>query len=143
MEVTFDIQMRGTAEEVEQWLGRLGAPAVVPGTAGADAGVSGPVLTDDQADRLISRITDDARKALRYIAEHEPEVSWEAVQEHLGIGGIQIGGVMASFGFAENAGIPRPYRKDRSQRTYSIDPATAEVVLSAIDRYENRHGQAA
>jgi hypothetical protein len=34
-------------------------------------------------------------------------------------------------------------RHRRLGRTYSIDPATAEVVLLAIDRYENDYGQAA
>lgn len=56
--------------------------------------------------------------------------------------GIQTGGVMASFGFAENAGIPRPYTRDRARRVYRIDPATAEVVLAALDRFENGNGQA-
>ncbi|MEK6328192.1 MAG: hypothetical protein AABM66_11820 [Actinomycetota bacterium] len=72
-----------------------------------------PVYTPERADELVTRITDDARRALRYLLENAPEASFEELQQHLGKDGLQVGGIMASFGFAENAGLPRPYRVDR------------------------------
>ena len=92
--------------------------------------------TSEVADQLLARITSDARRALKYLATHAPAVSFEQLQEHMQIGGVAIGGVMASFGFAENAGLPRPYQVDRGQRLYLIDPAIAAVVLAAFERYD-------
>ena len=136
MNVRLTLEMEGTSEEVSAWLNRLGGQAGAADGAGSASETFAPAI----ADQLVRRITDDARRALRFIAENAPEVSWEDVQEHLGVTGIQIGGVMASFGFAENAGITRPYSKDRARRVYTIDPHTAEVVLEALDRFENGSG---
>ena len=143
LQVTVNIQMEGTADEVQEWLFRLGGRIGEAGTVEAEPTKVEAVYTPQIADRLIRRVTNDARRALRFIAENAPEVPWEEVQEHLGISGIQIGGVMASFGFAENAGIPRPYRNDPGRRVYVIEPSVASVMLEAIERFENQHGQAA
>jgi hypothetical protein len=46
--------------------------------------------------------------------------------------GTHLGGVMASFGFAEKAGVPRSYRKDDTRRLYIIEPGVAAAVLAAL-----------
>jgi hypothetical protein len=84
------------------------------------------------AGELVERITDDARKALLFIAENGPQVSLDAVQEHLGMDGTRLGGVMASFGFAEKSGLPRPFRKDGTRRLYIIEPEVAASVIAAL-----------
>jgi hypothetical protein len=139
VEVSVKIHMRGETHEVEQWLRRFGAADVT--TSVEDALEA--VVTDEVADRLIQRITPDARRALRFIAEHAPEAPWDDVQAHLNMDGLQAGGVMASFGFAEKAGLPRPYRNDRGRRVYFIDPEVASIVLKAIERFEDSYGQVA
>jgi hypothetical protein len=140
MHVKLTVEMEGTSEEVGAWLARLGGSPASISTSESVAAVG--EFNATVADQLVRRITEGARRALRYMAENAPEVSWDDLQKHLGVSGIQIGGVMASFGFAENAGIPRPYVNDRARRMYRIDEETAEVVLGALDRFEKRNGQA-
>ena len=138
------IELDGSADEIEAWLRRLadGETASVTVPASPAEEPEQP-YTPVVADQLVRRISPEARRAVRYIAENAPEVSWADVQRHLGRNGVQIGGVMASFGFAENAGIPRPYQNDRARRVYRMDPYVASAILDAVDRFEKRSGQTA
>jgi hypothetical protein len=86
---------------------------------------------------LVGRITTRAREALEFMMANAPETSFDELQEQLGMTGVQVGGVMASFGFAENAGLPRPYRVDRDRRRYLVDPEIAPVLLEAAERYDD------
>src|SRR4051812_34404634 len=120
MKMKVTIEVDGTAEEVERWMARFNLRDG-DGVSTQESAVDGEVEWSPQnADRLVQRITVDARKALQYLMENAPEVFFEDLQTHLGMNGIQMGGVMASFGFAERAGLPRPYRVDRERRRYVI-----------------------
>lgn len=141
MKVTIEVD--GTSEEVERWMARFNLRDG-DGVSPQEIAVDGEVEWSPQiADRLVQRITVDARKALLYLMENAPEVFFEDLQTHLGMNGIQMGGVMASFGFAERAGLPRPYRVDRERRRYVIDREITPILLEAVSRYEERHGRAA
>ena len=87
----------------------------------------------EHVDELLRRISDDAKRALKFLCENAPVVSREDLNEFLGIDGVALGGVMASFGFAENAMGRRPYTKITGRR-YRVDPEVARVLLSALDR---------
>src|SRR4051812_29657164 len=120
------IELEGSPAEVAPYLVRLGAAA--DSTTTGSRAQSRDDWTSAQADELVERITPGARRALRLFMENAPEVSFDDLQGHLGMSGVQVGGVMASFGFAENAGMARPYRVDRDRRRYLIDPEIAPVL---------------
>lgn len=127
MQMKVTVEMNGPADEIERRLRLL-----VGGPSEPTAVSVEPVYSARVAAELVERITDDARRALRYIAENGPQVPLDDVQAQLGMDGIHLGGVMASFGFAEKAGIPRPFRKDGTRRLYMIEPATAAAALAAL-----------
>lgn len=131
MNMKVTIELDGTSEEVGDWLRQLPA-----GHAGAKASVAEADWTPELADRLIERITEKARMALGYMAMHAPEITFSEIQNLMGMDGVKMGGVLASFGFAENVGLPRPYRVDRDRRRYYIDEGVAEIILDAIRRWE-------
>ena len=135
MAISVTIQVNGTADEVRDALQRLGLSraALLDGGATADG-----AITPELADRIVRGVKPDARRVLRFIAENAPEVSWDAVQQHMKMSGVRIGGVMASFGFAEKRGLPRPYVNDPEQRVYKISPKTASSMLDAIRRLEKK-----
>lgn len=134
MELKVTVEMVGPPDEV------AGHLRLLAGGLTEQTGTSTPVepgYSAELVEELVERITDDARKALLFIAQNGPQVSMNAVQEHLGMDGIRLGGVMASFGFAEKAGIPRPFRKDGNRRLYLIEPAVAATVTAVLgDSYE-------
>jgi hypothetical protein len=130
------IELEGPPAEVAPYLARLGVAAESTTQAGRSAEAEGDRWTPALADELVGRITTGAREALEFMMANAPETSFDELQEHLGMTGVQVGGVMASFGFAENAGFPRPYRVDRDRRRYLVDPAIAPVLLEAVERYE-------
>jgi hypothetical protein len=142
VEVEATLKFTGPAEDVEMWLRRVVTPTGRLVTD-VDDGDSSPVWTAELAEQLVSGISPEARRALRFMAEGAPEVTRAALFAHLGMNGIQVGGVLASFGFAVNRGLPRPYTQDNARRTYSVDPAVAPVLLAALDRNEQRNGRAA
>jgi len=93
--------------------------------------------TPRRADRLIREITNNARLALAAICEEAPEVSFETVQERIGLDGIKTGGTMASIGFAvRRMRAPEPLVRDYNRRVYIIEPNVARVLLEAIERSE-------
>ncbi len=130
------IEVEGPAEEVAAWLGKL------PGGTNATRQTSSPDWTPELADRLVGRISERAREALALIADATVEgggpITFEKLQAEMGIDGVALGGVFASFGFAERAGIPKPFDADHDRRVYAMDPATARLVVEAILRY---HGE--
>jgi hypothetical protein len=134
MNIKVVIEVDGSQSEVESWLARFGLPAGKHQQALPRASDDG--WNHDRAMRLVKRITTSARQALWQMATNAPEISFERLQEALAIDGVQLGGVLASFGFAQNAGYPRPYTADRRERRYLMDPATADVFINAIREFE-------
>jgi hypothetical protein len=131
------IELEGNTAEVEAWLARFGSLTGTDGMATrAESADTDGEWTPELADRLIERITEKARMALWHIAANAPEISFEELQKEMRMGGISIGGVLASFGFAKNAGLPRPFRVDRERRRYIVEPRVAEIMIDAIRRYE-------
>lgn len=123
MNVKVTIEVDGAQEEVERWLSRFGL------AQGASDAIE---WTPELADRLIRRISERARGALAYMADEAPAVSFEDLQKELDVTGVELGGILASFGFAERAGIPRPYEVDHERREYRMDPAVATIITNAI-----------
>jgi len=130
------LEADGTEEEVSSWLRRLGEVSQVTHVPGTDSPESQWTLS--VADEVVRRISPQARKTLRFLMTHAPAVSYEDAQAFMKMDGVTMGGVMASFGFAERAGLPRPYVSDRRARLYRVDPATAKTVLEALDRFESK-----
>ena len=124
MNIRVTLEVDGPADEVTAWLAKL------PSSAGAS--VSATVWTPELAKRLIRRVSDKAATALAIMSDHAPVISFEQLQGEMELDGIRIGGVLASFGFAENAGFPRPYTVDREQRVYIMDPDVARVINEAF-----------
>jgi hypothetical protein len=125
------IELDGNAEEVRGWLARLGLPA-----SDREVSLKSPyesVWSPALMGQLVERISGKARDALRVMAEGAPEVSFEQVQDALGVDGLGLGGVLASFGFAERAGLPRPYKVDKSARRYFMDEKVAQLALDALN----------
>jgi len=131
------IEVDGSSDEVEGWLSRF---ALSRNGTSVNAAIATPrdglVWTSDLADQLVFRITDHARRALGFMAASAPEISFKEIQTLMNMDGVRMGGVLASFGFAERAGLPRPYRADRERRRYLMDVEVAEVILEAIERLE-------
>jgi hypothetical protein len=127
LNIKVTIEVQGPEGEVRQWMARFGA---------ADGRGSATTWTPELADRLVTRISDRAREALRYMARGAPTIDFHDLQSELDVDGLGLGGILASFGFAERKGLPRPYRVDRERREYHMDPSTADAMLEAIDRYE-------
>lgn len=131
------IEVDGTADDVAAWLSKL------PGGTGSLKTVTSFEDWDDVlADRLVGRVSDRAREALAIIADHTVEVGgpipFQKLQHAMAVDGVQLGGVFASFGFAERAGIPKPFETDHERRVYTMDPRVARLIVEAIIRY---HGE--
>jgi hypothetical protein len=128
------IEVEGPAEEVAAWLSKL------PGGANTLTQVASSYEWDEVlADRLVARVSERAREALAVIAdaviEGDGPISFEKLQRELTVDGVQLGGIFASFGFAEKAGIPKPFETDHDRRLYSMDPSVARLIVQAIVRY--------
>jgi hypothetical protein len=130
MNIKVTVELSGAEDDSE--IGRR-LRLLIDGSSAEGLTAQQPSYSAALAAELVDRITDDARTVLRFIAENAPRASMAAVQKHLGIDGIQLGGVMASFGFAEKAGIPRPFRKDDTRRLYIIEPEAATTILAALN----------
>jgi hypothetical protein len=123
MNVKVTIEVDGAQEDVERWLSRF---------ALAQGGAAPIEWTPELAEKLVRRISDRARAALAYMADEAPVVSFEDLQSELEVSGVELGGILASFGFAERAGLPRPYEVDHERREYRMDPAVATIINNAI-----------
>jgi hypothetical protein len=130
------IEVDGPADAVMAWLGNLpGATGPTAGGAVVPAISMRGGMDADYAKALVRQISPRAREVLFEIASRTPEASFEDVQDSLDIDGVQLGGIMASFGFAERRGVPRPFVVDRSRRVYKIDPDAARTFLSVLRDY--------
>lgn len=119
------IEVEGTPSEVAAWLARL--PREDTSEAGAAA-----EWTPEDVHALVERISPRAREALWHMAQAAPVISFKDLQKKMKLDGVGLGGVMASFGFAERAGFSRPYEVDRKKRQYRVDPQLAEMLIDAI-----------
>lgn len=108
-------------------------------TEGAGAAPGG--WTAKRADKFVRFLTTDARKAVRYMAAHAPEVEVTDVIEHLGLeSGLALGGRMSSVGHAMRRmpkGMDWPI--ERQYGTYYIDEQVAKLLTEAIESYVSRH----
>jgi hypothetical protein len=132
MNVKVVIELDGSADEVEKWLARLAPLSTAPQfTQKREDGTR--EWTPELMDQFVNRISDKARDALWVMAKHAPQVSFEEIQDELDVDGRSLGGILASFGFAERAGLPRPYKVDKAARRYFIDPGVAKLAIAALD----------
>jgi hypothetical protein len=143
MNIKVVIELDGTSSEIEEWLSRFGVARETTELRHHAVGMpalerGGDGWSEDRAERLVRRITPMAREALYVMANESPSVSFGELQTQLGITGVQLGGVLASFGFAENAGFPRPYHVDKRNRRYLIEPEVAQLFINAINEFEDR-----
>jgi hypothetical protein len=100
-------------------------------------GPAGPLAwSSELAERLVSRISREARRALWVMATQGPAIPFERLKAQLGKTGFQMGGIMSSFGFAKNAGIPEPFVWDRAAEAYVIDIDTGAILRDALAQYE-------
>lgn len=83
------------------------------------------------------RLTDTAAEAVRYAAAHAPAVPMDEVIGHMGnylgeenFTGQQMGGRMASLGFASKAvgATESPLQTDYWERVYRMDPDVASAL---------------
>jgi hypothetical protein len=128
------IEVEGPAEEVTAWLSKL------PGGSTTTKQTSAIEWNEEIAYRLVRRISGRALEALALIAAATIQggsISFETLQRQMRLDGVALGGVFASFGFAERAGFPRPFDTDHGHRTYSMDPDVARMMIRAIERYED------
>lgn len=136
MNIKVTIEVDGSTREVEEWLARFAISGSEAPNPSVRTQLALPLASNEwtpaKAERLVRRVTQGARLALWHIAEHAPEISFEDLQERMNISGVQLGGILASFGFAENAGLPRPFRTDKRGRRYLLDPAIADLFIDAI-----------
>ena len=123
------IEIEGQPHDVAAWLSKL--PDQRPNAYVADV-VHKVELTPELVQHLVQRITKDAKRALWYMAQQAPVVPFKWLQSKMEIDGLALGGVLASVGFADRAGLPRPYVVDRGAREYRMDPAVAEMLTDAI-----------
>lgn len=136
LNIKVTIELDGPTSEVGEWLKRFGLtdtyPVAVEAHARPALEAGGSELNVMRAERLVRRVTRGAREALWHIANQAPEISFEELQSQMDINGVQLGGIMASFGFAENAGLPRPFEVDKRHRRYLMDEDAAEVFLEVL-----------
>jgi hypothetical protein len=91
--------------------------------------------TPKRGNKLIREMTDNAVAALAVICKQAPEVSFEDVQEAVGLDGVTLGGAMSSMGAAiRRLNAPAPVLRDYNRRVYLVDRNTARVLLEAIER---------
>jgi hypothetical protein len=121
------IEVEGPPADVVSWLRQL--------PTDADPMDAEATWTPELAERLVSEVSPKARKVLRHLAQGAPEVAFKQLQHALKVDGVALGGIMASFGFAERRGIPRPYRVDHVRRVYYMDHEVADLVLDALREF--------
>jgi hypothetical protein len=136
MNIKVTIELDGTTAEVGEWLKRFGITDSEPYPIAVEAQPRPALASGEpstlQAERLVRRITKGAREALWHIANHAPEISFDELQAQMSVDGVQLGGIMASFGFAENVGLSRPFRVDKRNRRYLIDEEVAALFLPVL-----------
>ena len=92
--------------------------------------------TVEYAVSYLGRLAPSARKGLRYIAEHAPQMPFEAVIEETGAAsGYALGGMMSSLGSNMKhvpEGLPLP-AVSRGEH-YFMDQEVAAVFRSAFER---------
>jgi hypothetical protein len=124
LNIKVTIEIDGPSADVAAWLAQLPKDGMNVSSA-SDWSV-------ELMEALVRRISPRAREVLWHIADSAPSISFEELQDELKIDGVKLGGVLASFGFAERAGIPRPYTANRTTRQYEMDPDVARLALDAL-----------
>ena len=88
--------------------------------------------TPERVSDLMGRISPRAEDAMAFIVARAPEVPFDEVLAHLGLGGRATGAVMKSVGTAlREMDAPDVLRRDYRRRVYQIDVAVAEMVIRA------------
>ena len=94
-----------------------------------------------RTDRFVAQLSSAAVDVLALLCHNAPQLTYEHLQAQaqvqLGISRVQIGGVLTSLAAARKR-LPRdvdyPIKRDAQHRRYRVEPAAAELLLSAIDR---------
>jgi hypothetical protein len=131
-DIKVTIEVQGSADEVVAWLRRLPTDVEFDSVSVDTSKSDGDDWPPEMVEQLVHTISPKARQVLQLIALGAPEVTFDDLQDALEVSGVGLGGIMASFGFAKNRGIPRPYRVDRTRRVYHMDEDLAEKVLAAL-----------
>jgi hypothetical protein len=111
-------------------------------TVEADAPGSAPGgMTRALADQFVSQLSSAAVDVLALLCHNAPQLTYEELQAQaqaqLGISRTQIGGVLTSLAAGRKRlprGVDFPIKRDAQHRRYRIEPAAAELLLSAVDR---------
>ncbi len=102
-----------------------------PATTGASDRVNG--WDQKRMDKYLTWLTDDALKALVFIAENAPNVAVDEVITYLGLtDGRELGGRMSSLGHALRQmpkGLSSPVQRHYTR--YEIDERIAAMVIAA------------
>jgi hypothetical protein len=134
LSIKVTIEVNGPPDDVAAWLAQL--PQDGPATHVRRTEYE-EEWTPERARELVERISPRARQALRHMALASPEpIAFKKLQSRLRTNGVGLGGILASFGFAEKAGIPKPYTVDRGRRIYWVAPAVAPMLLEALDEVD-------
>ncbi|MDP9331510.1 MAG: hypothetical protein M3P11_12845 [Actinomycetota bacterium] len=132
MEIT--INLRGTPEDLRRFFaGRVG-PLRDAVMQTSDDGASEEEQVLGLA-RDFSRVTERARAALRFIAEHAPTVDFDLVANHLGTSTRELSGSMSSYGRSAPA-IGALFTRDYNRREYVIQPEAASLLLRAMTAFD-------
>jgi hypothetical protein len=132
VDIRVTIEIQGSPAEVAAWLSQLPGNGVTANVAVKPSDVE---WTPELATRFVQRISPRAREAVWHMTQHAPTISFTELQDAMQTNGLGLGGILASVGFGEKAGIPRPYVANHVTREYEMDPTVAEVVAEALEAF--------
>jgi hypothetical protein len=125
-------------------LDREQASSAVTYTTTVEADAPSPApggMTPALADQFVSQLSSAAVDVLALLCHNAPQLTYEELQAQvraqLGISRTQIGGVLTSLAAGRKRlprGVDYPIKRDAQHRRYRIEPAAAELLLSAVDR---------
>lgn len=145
MAVTITVQLSGPAEEVLERLRPLLGVAQNPSErlayeeAEAEDGGADDFWDPDRLAALVSRITEQARRALERIARDAPYASVDDVRDAIDLSRTTFNATMASItrGIQALDGEDHPiWGWDKGRQSWTMDPELGERILEAIRRYE-------
>lgn len=93
-----------------------------------------------RAEQFAAELTSPALAALHHIAAGAPKVTVAHVQAQMARSGLPTTpGTLSSIGFTvRRLGCPPPFTRDGYQGVYVMEPATAELLLRAIEAEQAR-----
>jgi hypothetical protein len=71
---------------------------------------------------------------VEFIARNAPRVEFDAVAQHLGLNGQELGGAMSSLGHSAPT-LAKMVKRDYGRREYVVDPEVAKIILEALEEF--------